>query len=84
MKTNLTVECRDKLINALKTHLNTKDKAIMFLTMTFKGMLPVIDITDSSLNSAINIYTEFNKVGMISNLIQTLNSIFDTKLTFET
>lgn len=71
---------QDALIETLQNELDTRDKRYMFLKMEFKTLLPKIQIEGSPRDAAWNIYTEFEKQGMIGSLIACLNSKLDCDL----
>jgi len=81
---NLTEECRDSLLSALETNLDTRDKRYMFLRITFKKLVASIDLEGSSRQAACNIYYEFEKQNMLGSLIACLNGEMDTEIVFET
>lgn len=84
MKGNLTEQCRDSLLNALETQLDTRDKRYMFLRMEFKRLVAQIDLEGSSKQTAWNIYDQFEKQSMLGSLIACLNAKLDTEIDFET
>jgi hypothetical protein len=84
MKGNLTEECRDSLLIALESSLDTRDKRYMFLRMEFKRLVARIDLEGSSMQTAYNIYNEFEKQCMLGSLISCLNVKLDTTIVFET
>lgn len=80
---DITTKSRDALIEALQTHLDTRDKRFMFLKITFKDSVPRINLEGSSHEVAWNIYTEFEKQCMLGSLMACMNSYFDTDLYLE-
>jgi len=84
MKGNLTESCRDSLIKALETTLDTRDKRYMFMRMEFREHVARIDLEGSSHQAAWNIYCEFEKQCMLGSLILALNARLDTGVNFET
>ena len=84
MQGNITESCRDSLLNALETQLDTRDKRYMFIRMEFKILVAQIDLEGSSKQTAWNIYDQFEKQGMLGSLIACLNAKLDTDIDFET
>ena len=84
MQGNITESCRDSLLNALETQLDTRDKRYMFIRMEFKRLVAQINLEGSSKQTAWNIYDQFEKQGMLGSLIVCLNVKLDTDIDFET
>jgi len=84
MQNKLTEGCRDALIEALETKLDTRDKRYMFIRMEFKTLVARIDLEGSSHQAAWNIYSEFEKQCLLGSLIASLNAKLDTDVKFET
>lgn len=82
-KGELTEKCRDSLIEALETVLDTRDKRFMFLRMEFRDVVSRINLEGSAHETAWNIYEEFRKQGMRGSLIACLNARLDCGLEFE-
>lgn len=78
--TSVKKECRDKLIEALQRNLDTRDKRFMFLKICFPTLIPRIQIEGNSQDTSWNIYSEFEKQGMIGSLTACLNSYFNEDL----
>lgn len=79
----ITSDCRDSLIIALESQLDTRDKRYMFIKMEFKLLTAMIDMEGSAHQAAWNIYCEFEKQSMLGSLISTLNAKLDTNINFE-
>jgi len=73
-------ENRNKLIKALTTNLDTRDKRFMFLKICFKGTAENIQLESTAYECAWNIYTYFEKQSMLGSLMACMNSYFDTDL----
>jgi len=73
-------ENRDALIEALQTHLDTRDKRFMFLKIEFKDFVSRINLEGSAHDTAWNIYSEFEKNQMLGSLMACINHVFDTEL----
>ena len=84
MQGNITESCRDSLLNALETQLDTRDKRYMFIRMEFKRLVAQINLEGSSKQTAWNIYDQFEKQCMLGSLIACLNAKLDTNIDFET
>jgi len=84
MQGNITESCRDSLLNALETQLDTRDKRYMFIRMEFKRLVAQINLEGSSKQTAWNIYDQFEKQCMLGSLIACLNAKLDTDIDFET
>jgi hypothetical protein len=80
---NITEKSRDALINALEIHLDTRDKRFMFFKITFKDLLPRMNLEGSPHETAWNIYSEFEKQCMLGSLIACMNSYLDADLYLE-
>jgi len=76
MKTNE----RDALIDAIAKHLDTRDKRYMFLQIFFKPVVSRIQIEGSAMDTAWNIYSEFEKQQMNGSLMAAMNNTFDLDL----
>ena len=76
MKTNE----RDELIEAIAEHLDTRDKRYMFLRIFFRDLVSRIQIEGSPMDTAWNIYSEFEKQQMDGSLMACINNTFDTDL----
>jgi len=84
MKGNITEMCRDSLLKALETTLDTRDKRYMFIRMEFKNLVAQIDLEGSPKQTAWNIYDQFSKQCMLGSLIACLNVKLDKDIDFET
>jgi len=71
---------KEELINALMDKLDTRDKRYMFLKITFKEILPNINIEGSPKETSLRIYEEFKKQCMLGSLIACMNSYLDCNL----
>jgi len=76
----LSEENRDALIEALQTHLDTRDKRFMFLKIEFKDFVSQINLEGSAHDTAWNIYSTFEKNQMLGSLMACINNVFDTDL----
>lgn len=79
----LTNKTRDNLIEALSTHLDTRDKRFMFLKIAFPTLVSRIQLEGTAENCAYNFYEEFDKQQMLGSLIACVNSYFHTDLYLE-
>lgn len=76
----ISEESRDNLIEVLQTHLDTRDKRFMFLKIEFRDLVSQINLEGSAIDTAWNIYSEFEKQQMLGSLMACINHIFDTEL----
>jgi hypothetical protein len=83
MAQKLNTKCRQALLEALETHLDTRDKRFMFLKINFKQVLPNINLEGSPRDASWNIYNEFEKQQMLGSLMACLNVQFDCDLLLE-
>lgn len=80
---NITKKCRDKLVEAIIKELDTRDKRFMFIKCMFShvpSILGRINLEGSSYSSAWEIYSEFDKQGMLGSLIACMNNVFHSNL----
>ena len=80
MERNLAESCRNSLLDALETQLDTRDKRYMFIRMEFKKLVAQINLEGPSKQTAWNIYNEFEKQSMLGSLIACLNAKLDTEI----
>jgi len=76
----ISTKSRDRLIEALQTHLDTRDKRFMFLKIEFRDLVSQINLEGSAVDTAWNIFSEFEKQQMLGSLMACINNIFDTNL----
>lgn len=79
----LTENSRDKLIEAMQTYLDTRDKRYMFLRINFREELPMIQIEGTPHETACHIFFEFEKRMMVGSLMACMNNNFDLDLMLE-
>lgn len=80
---NITSECRNKLIDTLARELDTRDKRFMFIKCMFPHVPRIIariNLEGSPDESAWQIFAEFEKQCMVGSLIACMNNVFDSKL----
>ena len=77
---HISTEQRDAFLVALQEELDTRDKRYMFLRMEFREIISYINIEGSPRTTAWNIYSEFEKQGMLGSLMATMNCKFDLNL----
>ena len=76
----ISTKSRDRLIEALQTHLDTRDKRFMFLKIEFRDLVSQINLEGSAVDTAWNIFSEFEKQQMLGSLMACINNVFDTNL----
>ena len=76
----ISTKSRDRLIEALQTHLDTRDKRFMFLKIEFRDLVSQINLEGSAVDTAWNIFSELEKQQMLGSLMACINNIFDTNL----
>lgn len=79
----IKTELRDKLIDALAKELDTRDKRFMFIKCMFPHVpriLGRINLEGSPQESAWQIFSEFEKQGMLGSLTACMNSVFELEL----
>ncbi len=79
----LNSNSRDKLIDVLAKELDTRDKRFMFIKCMFPHVPRIIariNLDGSPEDSAWQIFSEFEKQGMVGSLIACVNNIFDSEL----
>ena len=67
---------KDEVLKKLENSLDTRDKRFMFLKICFPKLLPYINIEGSQVDTAFQIYDEFEKHGMCGSLLSCLNIHF--------
>jgi hypothetical protein len=80
---NLTKDCRDKFIATIAEKLDTRDKRWMFLKLTFPNFASRIQLEGSALDTAWNIYSEFEKQQMLGSLMAHFNGQLGCDLLLE-
>ena len=74
------MQTRSKIIESLIENLETHDKRYMFLKLLFPKTLPFINIEGSANETSYQIYFEFEKRNLVTELVSKLNEHFNSNI----